>query len=92
MQKMIRPLDTKRGKVVIREANLTDAVQFRDLRLSALLDCPTAFSADYQVTPEHPMSYWEYRSTIDANGTIFSPNIAHRRGAHRTLRGLGTPA
>jgi ribosomal protein S18 acetylase RimI-like enzyme len=71
MQKMMQSLETPRGTVVLREANLADAAQFRDLRLNGLQDAPTAFSADYQVNFNHPMSFWEGRLTFDEQGIIF---------------------
>lgn len=71
MQKMIRSIDTPRGTVLLREGNLADALQYRDLRLNALQDSPTAFSADYQVNFDHPMSFWEGRLTFDEYGVIF---------------------
>jgi RimJ/RimL family protein N-acetyltransferase len=71
MQKMIQSFDTTRGTVVLREANLADTAQFRDLRLNGLQDSPTAFSADYQVNFNHPMSFWEGRLTFDEHGIIF---------------------
>jgi len=71
MQKMIRSFETAQGPVILREANLADASQFRDLRLSALQDSPTAFSADYQVNLGHPMSHWEGRLAFDEHGIIF---------------------
>ena len=33
---MIRSVHTPRGALILREANLADAAQFRDLRLSGL--------------------------------------------------------
>jgi len=57
--------------LVIREANLADAGQFRELRLSALQDSPTAFSADLQTNIDHPVSYWEDRLREDETATIF---------------------
>lgn len=71
MQKMIHSLVTERGTVVLREANLADAPQFRDLRLNGLQDSPTAFSADYETNFNHPMSFWEGRLTFDEHGIIF---------------------
>jgi RimJ/RimL family protein N-acetyltransferase len=71
MQKMIRSLETARGTVVLREANLADAAQFRDLRLNGLQDSPTAFSADYEVNFNHPISHWESRLNFDEHGIIF---------------------
>jgi len=71
MQKIIRSFDTARGAIALREGSLADAAQFRDLRLNGLQDSPTAFSADYQVNFNHPMSFWEARLTFDEHGTIF---------------------
>jgi ribosomal protein S18 acetylase RimI-like enzyme len=62
---------TPRGDITIREAKPSDVSGFRELRLHALHDAPTAFSADYQVNLNHPMSFWEGRLTFDQYGTIF---------------------
>lgn len=67
---MIRSMDTPRGVIVIREATLADAEQFRELRLFALQESPTAFGADYRTSLNHPMSHWENRLKPDPNGTI----------------------
>jgi RimJ/RimL family protein N-acetyltransferase len=56
---MIRSLDTTRGKIVIREANIADALRFRELRLEGLQNSPIAFSADYQKNFNNPTKYWE---------------------------------
>ena len=56
---MIRSLTTPRGTIVIREANIADAADFRYLRLEALENSPIAFSADFQKNSTHPMKYWE---------------------------------
>jgi ribosomal protein S18 acetylase RimI-like enzyme len=50
---------TPRGEILIREANSLDAIPFRELRLHALQDSPTAFSADYQRNLSHAPQYWE---------------------------------
>lgn len=68
---MIKSMATPRGTIVIREATLADAAQFRELRLSALEDSPTAFSADLQTNLDHPLSLWESRLRPDSYGTIF---------------------
>ena len=68
---MIKSLQTPRGAIVIREGTLADVVQYRELRLFALQDSPTAFSADYQINLNHPMSFWENRLRPDPHGTIF---------------------
>jgi len=64
-------LQTARGPVEIREARPSDVLQFRELRLFALQDAPTAFTADYQVNLGQPMSYWENRLRLDEFSTIF---------------------
>jgi RimJ/RimL family protein N-acetyltransferase len=56
---MIHLFSTPPGTIVIREANIADAINFRELRLEALLDAPIAFSADYQKNFNHPSKYWE---------------------------------
>jgi RimJ/RimL family protein N-acetyltransferase len=71
MQSITKTLTTARGEILIREAALSDAQQFRELRLGALQDSPTAFSADYFVNLNHPMSFWENRLRFDNYGTIF---------------------
>jgi len=68
---MIKSVSTTQGTIVIREANKGDVVQFRELRLFALQDSPTAFSADYQVNYNHPMSFWEGRLRFDEHGVLF---------------------
>lgn len=68
---MIKSFSTPKGDIVIREASMADASQFRELRLSGLQDSPTAFSADYQVNFNYPMIFWEGRLRSDENGGIF---------------------
>jgi RimJ/RimL family protein N-acetyltransferase len=71
MQPMIKSVNTPRGTIVIREANLADVHQYRELRLNALQDSPTAFSADYQTNLNYPMSFWEGRLIFDQFGMLF---------------------
>jgi ribosomal protein S18 acetylase RimI-like enzyme len=68
---MIKSVSTSRGTIVIREATMGDVVQFREMRLFALQDSPTSFSADYQVNHDHPISFWEGRLRFDEHGIIF---------------------
>lgn len=68
---MIKSLDTLRGTVIIREGTLADVVQYRELRLFALEESPTAFSADLQTNRNLPMSHWENRLRPDPHGTMF---------------------
>ena len=69
MQSII--IETKRGSILVREAMISDAEQFRALRLEALQDSPTAFPVDYTVNLNHPVSFWENRLKSDEDGTIF---------------------
>jgi GNAT superfamily N-acetyltransferase len=55
---MNRNFQTPRGDILIRQSTAADAIRFRELRLSALLDSPIAFTADYQKNFTHPMKYW----------------------------------
>src|SRR6186997_750576 len=71
LQTMNSLISTSRGAVLIREAKPADATRYRELRLNALLDSPTAFSADYQLNLRHPMSFWESRLTSDEYGMMF---------------------
>lgn len=64
---MIRSINTSRGAIVIRQSNLADALNFRALRLEALLDSPTAFSMDYQRSADYPTKYWEDTLAMDDN-------------------------
>lgn len=69
---MNQSFTTPRGAVLIREAIPADAVPFRELRLYALQDSPTAFSADYQKNLNHPIPYWEEMLTMHPDeSTIF---------------------
>ena len=68
---MNRSVTTTCGTVLIREANPRDATRYRELRLEALLDSPTAFSADHQINLRQPMSFWEGRLTSDEHGIMF---------------------
>ncbi len=71
MQPINKTLETSRGTINIRESVPSDIIQYCELRLGALQDSPTAFSADYQVNLSHPMSFWEGRLSFDENGVIF---------------------
>ena len=68
---MIKSLQTAKGTVVIRDASFADAEQFRDLRLFALQDAPTAFSADLDINRKHTKRFWEDRLKPDPHGIIF---------------------
>ncbi len=63
--------ETSRGNIIVRVASFADVTQFRALRLFALQDAPTAFSADYQINLKAPKSFWEGRLKPDEHGNIF---------------------
>lgn len=67
---MIKSLQTPKGTITIREASFADAAQFRELRLFALEDAPTAFSADLDLNIRHSKRFWEDRLKPDPHGII----------------------
>jgi len=64
---MKRSFTTPRGQILIREAQPTDAIPFRELRLGALQDSPLAFTADYQKTLNQTLKYWEDTLSMQAD-------------------------
>lgn len=62
---------------MIREANPSDAERFRELRLFALQESPTAFGADYQTNLNRPPAYWHERLKKDESSTIFFAEYEH---------------
>ena len=69
---MNRVITTGREPITIREATPADARSYRQLRLEALQDSPTAFTADYQKNLNYPPQYWEDLLTMEADEqTIF---------------------
>src|SRR5262245_54672918 len=71
MQSINQTLETPHGNITIREAMPSDVARYRELRLHALENAPTAFSSDYHVQLNQPTSFWERRLTFDEYGTIF---------------------
>jgi RimJ/RimL family protein N-acetyltransferase len=70
MQSMNRSITTSRGRIILRDASPQDAERYRDLRLFALQESPTAFGSDYETSLNHPMSHWEGRLKADENGLV----------------------
>lgn len=69
---MIKSINTGRGDILIRQSNLADATNFRELRLGALLDSPTAFSMDYEKVLNQSIKHWEDLLIMnDQESTIF---------------------
>src|SRR5215213_6711466 len=86
---MIRSLPTPRGIVVIRQSNLGDASSFRELRLEALQDSPTAFSMDYHRSSHYPTKYWEDTLVMDdlEAAIFFAEHEGHLIGMTGIARG-----
>lgn len=55
---MKRSISTRLGEVVIRSASPSDANSFRELRLEALKNHPTAFGSDYEESAARPKEHW----------------------------------
>lgn len=51
--------------IKIRHAALTDVDSFRELRLEAIKNHPTAFGQDYEENIQRPQKYWEDRLTLN---------------------------
>jgi RimJ/RimL family protein N-acetyltransferase len=86
---MIRSIHTPRGAIVLRQSSLADALSFRELRLEALQDSPTAFSMDYQRSANYPAKYWEDTLAMDDNESaiFFAECEGHLIGMTGIARG-----
>jgi RimJ/RimL family protein N-acetyltransferase len=86
---MIKSLNTPRGIVVIRQSNMADAWNFRELRLEALQDSPTAFSMDYQRSFNYPSKYWGDTLAMDddESAIFFAEHDRHLIGMTGIARG-----
>jgi RimJ/RimL family protein N-acetyltransferase len=62
---MIKSLDTSHGIIIVRQSNLADASNFRELRLGALRDSPTAFSMDFEKALNQSIKHWEDMLRMD---------------------------
>ena len=51
-------------EIIIRHATLADVNSFRELRLEALKNHPTAFGQDYTENLLQPQKYWEEKLTV----------------------------
>ncbi len=86
---MIRSFITQRGTVVIRQSTMADASGFRELRLRALQDSPTAFSMDYEKASSQSMKYWKDTLTMEDNESaiFFAEQEGHLIGMTGIARG-----
>ena len=73
-----KTLETKLGSVILREAMISDVEQFRELRLDALQESPTAFPGDYVDYIDRPMGFWEGRLNADEMRNIFLAEYEHQ--------------
>jgi RimJ/RimL family protein N-acetyltransferase len=55
---MAAQLNTSRGILTIRRAEVEDAARLRELRLEALVDTPEAFAADLDASAAEPVEWW----------------------------------
>jgi ribosomal protein S18 acetylase RimI-like enzyme len=62
---MQNTIPTGQGNVLIRTAQPADAGAYRELRLEALKNHPTAFGSDYEENLQHPDGYWQERLNIN---------------------------
>lgn len=53
------------NEIIIRHATLSDVDSFRELRLEALKNHPTAFGADYEESAARPNEHWQERLRVD---------------------------
>src|SRR5574341_655374 len=85
---MIRSITTSHGRIILHNATPEDAMSFRELRLEALQESPTAFSADYQTNASQPPDFWQDRLKEDENAIIFFAEYEHHLiGMTGILRG-----
>lgn len=54
-------------EIIIRHAESSDLDSFRELRLKALKNHPTAFGADYEEALAYPNEHWPERLKMDGN-------------------------
>jgi len=64
-------LPTPRGEVILRPSRAEDWQAYRELRLEALRDHPTAFGADYNENLLHPDEFWQKRVSPDSEQQAF---------------------
>ena len=70
----------------IRSATIEDLLPYRELRLEALKNNPTAFGADYEESLNKPLSYWEGR--VSANPDEQSMFVAEQNGQLIGMAGI----
>ena len=76
-------------EIIIRHAEGSDLYAFRDLRLEALKNHPTAFGSDYTENSSKPITYWEERLKINSaeQAMFFAEQNAGLIGMATIVRG-----
>ncbi len=83
---MEKTLATLKGTLILRDAVVTDADAFRDLRLQALRDHPEAYSSDLSQFVDSPTAYWQGRlADLGNSGTLI---LAFHDGAAVGICGI----
>lgn len=82
-------MNTPRGNIMIRQSTIADAANFRELRLGALLDSPTAFSMDYERSAAYPLKHWQDTLTMnqDESAIFFAEHEGQLIGMTGIVRG-----
>lgn len=74
---------------IVRHATISDFDSFRELRLEALKNHPTAFGADYEESAARPNEYWQERLKIekDHEALFFAEHESQLVGMSGIFRG-----
>ena len=72
--------------ITIRHAISADVISYRELRLEALRNHPTAFGADYEENLHKPLSYWEER--LNENAEAQAKFVAEQSGQLIGMAGI----
>ena len=86
-------------EIIIRHSTAADINSFRELRLEALKNYPTAFGQDYDEIVLRPQTYWETTLTINSeeqalffaeqNGQLIGMTGIFRRMSKKSQHGAG---
>lgn len=81
--------------IIVRRIRADEALAYREIRLGALAESPTAFSAEHAIEAAKPMAYWQDRAGAASTGPDVSLYAAITHGgdwvglvgAHRSADG-----
>ena len=76
-------------EIIIRHATAADVNSFRELRLEALKNHPTAFGADYEESASRPNEHWQERLKLEKNheALFFAEHESQLAGMTGIFRG-----